>query len=185
MRNKNNQTEKNLSLQVNPRIICNLLICREGVLQREAGRQVGGRRRGSRRQGALQQGLRGLRRLHRVRQQCGRHQRDGRLLQRVRQVRGHNGETETPQKTFRFLHSHFSDFFILTFQTSSLLYFRFARKQLLPSLMPRFLGLARYFRIVFSTNKFFKLGCCKAVYSFNHNFHTCISTLGGCTEGSL
>merc|ERR1712107_540878 len=73
--------------KVNPRIICNLLICREGVLQREAGRQVGGRRRGGRRQGALHQGLRGL---HRVRQQCGRHQRDGRLLQRVRQVRGHN-----------------------------------------------------------------------------------------------
>ena len=143
MRNKNNQTEKNLSLQVNPRIICNLLICRRGVLQREAGRQVGGRRRGGRRQGALHQGLRGLRRLHRVRQQCGRHQRDGRLLQRVRQVRGHNGETETPP--CKFLHSHFSDFFILTFQTSSLLYFRFARKQLLPSLMPRFLGLARYF----------------------------------------
>merc|ERR1712012_53118 len=44
-----------------------LLICREGVLQREAGRQVGGRRRGGRRQGALHQGLRGLRRLHRLR----------------------------------------------------------------------------------------------------------------------
>merc|ERR1711879_400062 len=39
--------------KVNPRIICNLLICREGLLQCEAGRQVGGRRRGGRRQGAL------------------------------------------------------------------------------------------------------------------------------------
>ena len=80
------------------RISRHLLISREGVLQCEAGRQVGGRRRGGRRQGALHQGLRGLRRLHRVRQQCGRHQRDGRLLQRVRQVCGHNGETETPQE---------------------------------------------------------------------------------------
>ena len=130
MRNKNNQTEKNLSLQVNPRIICNLLICREGVLQREAGRQVGGRRRGGRRQGALHQGLRGLRRLHRVRQQCGRHQRDGRLLQRVRQVRGHNGERQkllkktfrflifqiSPFSFFRFIHSLFSDLFTFIFQ---------------------------------------------------------------------
>ena len=114
-----------------------LLICREGVLQREAERQVGGRRRGGRRQGALHQGLRGLRRLHRVRQQCGRHQRDGRLLQRVWQVRDHNGETETPQEKL-------SDFSLFIIQTSSLLYCRFARKQLLPSLMPRFLGLARY-----------------------------------------
>merc|ERR1712203_430141 len=62
----------------------------EKAYSSEAGRQVGGRRRGGRRQGALHQGLRGLRRLNRVRQQCGRHQWHGRLLQRIWQVCGHN-----------------------------------------------------------------------------------------------
>ena len=81
-----------LLVQVNPRRQRNMLLSRGGLLQRNRRGQVwrGGRR--DRCQGVLQQGLQRLRRVHQLRQQCRRRQRDGRLLQWLWQVSDHNGK---------------------------------------------------------------------------------------------
>ena len=81
-----------LFVQVNPRRQRNMLLSRGGLLQRNRRGQVwrGGRR--DRCQGVLQQGLQRLRRVHQLRQQCRRRQRDGRLLQWLWQVSDHNGK---------------------------------------------------------------------------------------------
>ena len=81
-----------LLVQINPRRQRNMLISRGGLLQRNRRWQVwrGGRR--DRCQGVLQQGLQRLRRVHQLRQQCRRRERDGRLLQWLWQVSDHNGK---------------------------------------------------------------------------------------------
>ena len=137
------------NLQVDPRQQRNMLSSWGSLLQREGRGQVWRGGRGRRRQGGLHQGLQRLRRIHQLRQQRGRRQRDGWLLQRVWQVCHHNGKIKIFEKFSTHSNSNSKSvitmirYILINFQLIQF-FFRFARKLQWLSLTQRLVVQARW-----------------------------------------